>query len=101
MKQPTDQAAFEAIPIGEVSHSIEECFELLEPPDWHADALCSEYPQLSWFDGWDAAAAKSVCQRCLVRDDCLHYALDNDPLVGIWGGLTPSERRRLGRRAVA
>ncbi len=101
MKPTSDAGGFEAIPIGEVRHSIEECFELFEMPAWHADALCSEYPKLSWFEGWGAAAAKSVCRRCLVRDDCLRYALDNDPLSGIWGGLTPSERRRLRRSAVA
>ena len=101
MRPAAEASALEAIPTGEIRHSVAECFDLLEPPAWHADALCNEYPHISWFEGWDSTAAKSVCQRCLVRHDCLRYALDNDPLFGVWGGLTPSERRKLSRRAVA
>lgn len=38
--------------------------------------------------------AKRVCGGCPVRSDCLTYALTNDEDTGIWGGLTPEERRR-------
>lgn len=75
--------------------------EIPDPPRWHADSLCREYPKLSWFEGRevDLDRAKSVCRRCTVREDCLQHALDNEPLVGVWGGLTPKERRRLPRAA--
>ena len=73
--------------------------EVPDPPRWHAEALCREYPKLSWFEGrgMEIADAKSVCRRWPVQDDCLQYALDNESLVGIWGGLTIRERRQLTR----
>ena len=37
--------------------------------------------------------AKAVCSECVVRDDCLDYALAIDERNGIWGGMTPEERR--------
>ena len=39
-----------------------------------------------------AEAAKAVCRRCVVRANCLSYALETTP-VGIWGGTTEEERR--------
>jgi WhiB family redox-sensing transcriptional regulator len=39
----------------------------------------------------DIDAAKQVCRRCPVVDDCLDAADD----FGIWGGFTAAERRRL------
>ena len=40
--------------------------------------------------------AKSVCHGCPVRAACLAYALDSPDQTadGIWGGLTPQDRRR-------
>ncbi len=37
-------------------------------------------------------AAKAICARCLVRDECLNFAIENEENYGIWGGLTPKER---------
>ena len=39
------------------------------------------------------ARAKAVCARCLVRRDCLSFALRTQQAHGIWGGLTEEERR--------
>ena len=44
-------------------------------------------------------AARHMCNACPVTADCLAYALDIDPVDGIWGGLTPNERRTLRRKA--
>lgn len=41
--------------------------------------------------------AKAVCQGCIVREDCLEYALTNREKFGIWGGLSERERRRIRR----
>ncbi len=38
--------------------------------------------------------AKEVCRRCVVRVACLNHALVTDERVGIWGGMTPQERRQ-------
>lgn len=40
------------------------------------------------------AEAKAVCALCLVRRQCLEYALETRQVHGIWGGLTESERIR-------
>lgn len=45
------------------------------------------------------AQAKSVCQECIVRVECLQEAFEADERFGIWGGLTERERRA-ARRAV-
>ena len=39
--------------------------------------------------------AKQYCFQCPVRTECLAYALVNDLDLGIFGGLTPEERKSL------
>ncbi|NIR39874.1 MAG: WhiB family transcriptional regulator [Actinobacteria bacterium] len=39
--------------------------------------------------------AKAICETCVVRADCLSYALAIREQHGIWGGLSESERREL------
>jgi WhiB family redox-sensing transcriptional regulator len=39
--------------------------------------------------------AKRICAGCLVRAECLEYALRVDERLGVWGGLTGAERRQL------
>ncbi len=52
--------------------------------------------------GASTKEAKEVCRACVVREDCLEYALDNGEKFGIWGGMSERERRRIRRaRAVA
>ena len=43
--------------------------------------------------------AKRVCEGCVVREQCLAWALTRGVEHGIWGGLTDPERRRLRRRS--
>lgn len=45
----------------------------------------------------DLRAAKAVCARCPVRRQCLSWAMSMN-VVGIWGGLSEHERRRLRRK---
>lgn len=42
-------------------------------------------------------AAKAVCLRCPVRDDCLGWALATAQDAGVWGGLAEEERSALRR----
>lgn len=44
----------------------------------------------------DVAAAKAVCGRCDVRQECLSWALGM-AVTGVWGGLSEPERRRVRR----
>jgi adenine-specific DNA glycosylase len=68
--------------------------------DWRARAAClDEDPELFFpviEEGPLVDAAKAVCGRCPVRDQCLAYATTNIHF-GVAGGLTADERRR--RRA--
>lgn len=81
----------------------------LDPPEWMDDAACRADdipPDLFFPDPGQyrvASAAKQVCAVCPVRTACLDYALaaerdrgDWSP-AGVWGGTTPSERKRLAR----
>jgi hypothetical protein len=67
----------------------------LNPPAWAGDALCREHPEIVWVAQTPSKRAKAVCQDCLVREECLAYALDDPLLVGIWGGTDAHERRVL------
>lgn len=52
--------------------------------------------------GASTKEAKAVCRGCVVREDCLEYALQNGEKFGIWGGMSERERRRIRRaRALA
>lgn len=65
------------------------------PPAWYVDALCARVdPELFFPEGTHGREAKKVCAACPVRDQCLGYAIDNHEQEGIWGGLSPSGRRR-------
>lgn len=54
--------------------------------------------------GESAEPAKAVCRGCEVSIDCLEYALTSGEKVGIWGGMSERERRRIrherGRRVL-
>ena len=41
--------------------------------------------------------AIEVCERCDVTSECLNYALRNNIIYGVWGGV--SERKRRNMRA--
>ena len=59
-------------------------------PAWMRDGLCREHPEVSFYPdlGQSLEPARAVCQRCLVRDECLAYALQHDERHGVWGGLS-------------
>lgn len=46
----------------------------------------------------EAEVAKQVCAECGVRSACLEYALARREKVGVWGGATERERRRILRQ---
>jgi WhiB family redox-sensing transcriptional regulator len=71
---------------------------------WVERAACHEMPS-DWFYPAPSETparrdqrerdAKSVCAACVVRMECLAYALRSDERLGIWGGMTETERRDL------
>jgi WhiB family redox-sensing transcriptional regulator len=78
--------------------------EVGEAESWQMFANCLGVDPDLFFPerGASTKEAKSVCQGCVVREDCLEYALANGEKFGIWGGLSERERRRIRRqRALA
>lgn len=71
-----------------------------KPAEWMDQAECAKTGEPdAWFpESGDAYGhAIRTCHTCPVRDLCLQAALDNNEQHGIWGGLTPNERRELKR----
>lgn len=66
-------------------------------PRFTGRALCAEVDSDIFFPakGDSSMPAKSVCQSCEIRAECLAWALENGEEHGVWGGLSPDERRRL------
>ena len=75
---------------------------------WQRDGLCTEpayVDSVEFFPerGESTDEAKTVCARCIVRAECLDYAITEDIDVGVWGGTSARERRILttGRKPAA
>lgn len=66
--------------------------------EWRDQAACRDYPTSMFFpargDNAGLAAAKAVCARCPVRDDCLEFSIVMGDRVGVWGGVTERTRQR-------
>jgi hypothetical protein len=96
-----------------------------EPPgEWQDRSLCNpdHWPDLPFLldlgdlltehpDGPDPAwwfltdpggtyrPAKAICDVCPVQQDCLSFAVDNNEPDGMWGGLSPRQRKHLKETA--
>ena len=78
---------------------IIELLSGLEDRGWQARSNCMGVDPDLFFPerGASTREAKEVCRGCVVREDCLEYALANGEKFGIWGGLSERERRRIRR----
>lgn len=67
------------------------------PGDWARLGRCRTAPSDIFFPGRgdDVAPARAVCAGCPVLAECREYGLTYAPLVGMCGGLTGRERRKL------
>lgn len=66
---------------------------------WQERAACADRSvNPDWFfpESGVANHGKPICTRCEVRDECLDFAL-REPVCGIWGGTTKSERIAMRR----
>lgn len=74
--------------------------EKLEYEEWKMLGECRNYPPDVFFssDGSGLVDAKKICAQCMVRSECLEYALDNRINHGVWGGASERERARILRR---
>lgn len=73
---------------------------IAEVPTWYDDALCAQVDPAIFYpeDGGTTRPAKVVCAACPVLNLCRAYALEQDELWGIWGGLTESDRKKARRQ---
>lgn len=67
--------------------------------DVFPNAVCREMdPEIFFPEPSDPGeVAKSVCRRCEHRVACAAFAIKNHMEHGIWGGLTPDERKAIRR----
>ena len=64
---------------------------------WRDDALCKD-SELDWMITDTNSAReerKAICARCPVMTACRAYAILTEQEYGIWGGLSPGERRTI------
>lgn len=67
--------------------------------DWMDHANCLGVDPDLFFPqrGESTKEAEAVCAACLVRDECLAYALRHNEKFGVWGGKSDRERRQIRR----
>ena len=71
------------------------------PPDfWQDRAACFGVDPDVFFpvSEEEAGPALTFCGTCLIREECLAWALKNGERYGVWGGLTEQQRRRVQRQ---
>lgn len=75
---------------------------MTEDRGWQQRANCMGVDPELFFPqrGASTRDAKEVCRGCVVRADCLDYAIDHGEKFGIWGGLSERERRAVRRSRV-
>lgn len=83
-------------------HLLADLQEMAAATEWMTWALCAETDSEAFFPakGESPRQAKAVCASCPVRLECLEYALKSGA-IGIWGGTTETQRRRMRRADLA
>lgn len=70
----------------------------LDQLTWTSRAACRGHDTDLWFAEERVGTyreARVICCTCLVRAECLQWALDTRTDHGLFGGLSPLERKRL------
>lgn len=70
-----------------------------ESEDWKLLRECKDVDPKVFFPerGNGLAIAKEICKNCIVREDCLDYAIKENIHHGVWGGTSERERQRIVR----
>ena len=77
--------------------------EVLEVQRWMKDASCVGNKEANWFPEKpgrtpEVNLAIKICKDCLVKQECLSYAIAHPELLGIWGGITARKRASIRGR---
>lgn len=79
---------------------------LMDTYEWQYDGLCRSVDPESFFSpeaergtpkSDREAAAKALCDRCPVIEQCREHALKVQEPYGVWGGLSEAERSEMLR----
>lgn len=74
--------------------------DLIRRPSWQREGACRG-ESISTFvpslGGGGFARARELCLSCAVRQECLDFALADEDVIGMWGGTTAPERRKMRR----
>ena len=76
--------------------------------DWRDLAACRDSDATLFFPVGttgpavqQTANAVAICSTCVVKEDCLQYALETNQESGVWGGYAEDDRRRRRKRWLA
>jgi excisionase family DNA binding protein len=66
---------------------------------WRAESECRRHPTRWWFNGdhRETVLAKAICSGCVVREQCLEFALSRPDMFGIWASTTATQRATIRR----
>lgn len=76
----------------------------IEPEPWMRDAACRKRTDEFFPDPDETnkaatarlnAHAVAICRTCPVVEPCLAYAMDRNETFGVWGCMTPAQRKAL------
>lgn len=73
----------------------------IDTPPWMLEAACRDTTEPDQFfpdESNQKNPVLEICSRCLVRAECLYYALENREQHGVWGGVSAHGRRAILRR---
>jgi len=65
--------------------------------DWREKARCRGFDAQIFFpeENGEFSRAKEACGACTSKEECLAEAIRGGIAYGVWGGLTPLDRRNL------
>lgn len=85
--------------------------DFIDRPEWMARGACTAMAETHGAEARDEVffpsrgqptrRAKAICAGCVVRAECLEFALVNGEKYGIWGGTSEHERRRMRSERLA
>jgi WhiB family redox-sensing transcriptional regulator len=66
------------------------------PGEWVERGVCAQIGGDVWYPeiGESKVTAKRMCARCDVIQQCAEYAIKTRQQEGVWGGMSPRERRK-------